>query len=60
EVFEPVFDDLRKKLAPEVKLRAILNEMDPDEETQRFHELFDTLSEHLNLRRKFLISEINQ
>jgi len=60
EVFEPVFDDLRKKLTPEVKLRATLNEMDPDEETQRFHELFDTLSEHLNLRRKFLINEINQ
>lgn len=60
EVFEPVFDDLRKKLTPEVKLRATLNEMDPDEETQRFHELFDLLSEHLNLRRKFLISEINQ
>ena len=60
EVFEPVFEDLREKLTPEVKLRAALNEMDPDEETQRFSELFDTLSEHLNLRRKFLISEINQ
>ena len=60
EVFKPVFEDLREKLTPEVKLRAALNEMDLDEGTQRFNELFDTLSEHLNLRRKFLISEINQ
>ena len=60
EVYKPIFEDLKKKLTPEVKLRAELNKLNPDEEVQRFHEIFDTLNDHLELRRSFLRGELNQ
>jgi hypothetical protein len=58
EVYQPIFDDLRTKLTPEVKLRAELNQINTDEEARRFHQLFETLNAHLELRRKFLLDEL--
>lgn len=58
EVYEPIFKDLKTKLTPEVRFRAQLNKMNPNEEVQRFHELFDTLNDHLELRREFLRSKL--
>jgi hypothetical protein len=60
EVFDPLFEDLKIKLIPEIELRAQLNDMDPASEAQRLENIFNTLSEHLEKRREFLLSELVQ
>lgn len=60
DVFMPIFEDLNKKLTPEIKLRAEINKTNPEDEVERFHELFDTLKQHLDLRRAYLLSELNK
>lgn len=60
EIYEPLFADLKVKLTPEVKLRAEINNLNPEEETQRFHDLFDILNQHLEYRREFLLAELEK
>ena len=59
ENLHPIFERLESVLLQEVALRARLSESDAESEKQRFSNLFNTLLEHLELRRTFLLGELD-
>jgi hypothetical protein len=61
EQFGPRIEFLKSSLEPEIRLRAgMVNNKDPEEALDSFHQTIFSLQEHLNKRRAFVLQELQK
>ncbi len=58
QVFGPKLEKMRQELDPEVRLRAVLTDSDPDNASRILRNTTESMLNHLRMRREFLLNEL--